>query len=59
MENRNIITSIINEIIDSKMSLNRKMIVLKQLDKAFRHYYGIIYLSDSELDENDILLRSM
>jgi len=59
MENRNIITSIINEIIDSKMSLNRKMIVLKQLDEAFRHYYGIIYLSDSELDENDILLRSM
>jgi len=59
MKNKNIITSIVNEIIDSNMSLNRKMIVLKQLDRAFRHYYGIIYLSDNELDENDILLRSM
>ena len=59
MGNLNIVTNIINQIIDSEMSFNRKAKVLKLLDKAFRKHYGKIYLSDSELNENDILLRSM
>jgi len=59
MENLNNVKNIINEIIDSNMSFNRKMKVLKQLDKVFRNHYGKIYLSNKELDENDILIRSM
>ncbi|PHS07296.1 MAG: hypothetical protein COA88_08990 [Kordia sp.] len=59
MRAENIITSIINEITDSNMPLNKKMIILKKLDKVFRQYYGIIYLSDRELNQKDILLRSM
>jgi len=56
MKDLKIITNIINEITDSNMSFNRKMKVLKQLDTAFRKHYGKIYLSDNELDENDMLL---
>jgi hypothetical protein len=41
------------------MTFRKKMEVLNLLDKAFRKYYGKIYLSDSELDMNDILIRSM
>jgi len=59
MKDLKIITNIINEITDSNMSFNRKMKVLKQLDTAFRKHYGKIYLSDNELNENDMLLRSM
>ena len=54
-----IVDSIIEEITDSNMSLRKKMLVLKLLDKAFREYYGKIYLSDSELAKNDFLIRSM
>ncbi len=50
---------ILNEILNSKMTINRKMIIMKLLDKAFRKYLGIIYLSDKELEKNDILNRSM
>ena len=54
-----VVDTIINEITESNMTLKRKMIVLKLLDKAFRKYHGKIYLTDNELDNNDILIRSM
>lgn len=57
--NKQLADDLINEIIDSKMSFNKKMVVLKLLDKAFRDYLGIIFLSNQELEENDILNRSM
>jgi hypothetical protein len=57
--NTKIIDTIISEITDSNMTFRKKMEVLNLLDKAFRKYYGKIYLSDSELDMNDILIRSM
>lgn len=50
---------LLNEIINSNMTLQRKMKVLKLLDNAFRKYLGVIYLSDEELEQNDILNRSM
>ena len=54
-----IVDSIIEEITDSNLTLRKKMLVLKLLDKAFREYYGKIYLSHSELAKNDFLIRSM
>jgi len=42
---------LLNEIVNSNMTLKKKMKVLNILDKAFRKYLGIIYLSDEELDE--------
>ena len=42
---------LLNEIVNSNMTLKKKMKVLKILDKAFRKYLGVIYLSDKELDE--------
>jgi hypothetical protein len=48
-----------NEIVDSNMTLDRKLKVLKLLDQAFRKYLGTIYLSDQDLEEKDILFRSM
>jgi hypothetical protein len=54
-----IVDTIIDEITDSNMTLRKKMLVLKLLDKAFREYYGKIYLSDSELANNDFLIRSI
>jgi len=42
---------LVKEIVNSNMTLKRKMKVLNILDKAFRKYLGIIYLSDKELDE--------
>jgi hypothetical protein len=59
MEDLNVIKSIINEITDSNIPHKKKMIILKKLDKAFRQFYGIIYLSNKELEENDVLFRSM
>ena len=38
-----IVDTIIDEITDSNMTLRKKMLVLKLLDKAFREYYGKIY----------------
>lgn len=54
-----IVDTLIHEITESNMTLRKKMLVLKLLDKAFRKYHGKIYLSDNELDNNDILIRSM
>ena len=51
--------SLVNEITDSNMSFTKKKAVLKLLDKAFRKHLGIIYLSNQELEDNDILNRSM
>ncbi len=42
---------LLNEIVNSNMTLKKKMKVLRILDKAFRRYLGVIYLSDEELDE--------
>lgn len=50
---------IVNQITNSNMTFTRKMIVLKLLDEAFRKYQGKIYLSDKELNENDMLTRFM
>ena len=57
--NKKIGEDLINEITNSNMSFKRKMKVLGLLDLAFRKYLGIIYLSDDELEKNDILNRSM
>ena len=58
-QNQKIKIKLINEITDSKMSFERKMKVLELLDEAFRKHLGVIYLSDKELEQNDILNRSM
>ena len=50
---------ILHEITHSNMSFERKMKVMKLLDQAFRKYLGVFYLSDQELEDNDILNRSM
>jgi len=51
--------TLLQEIENSRMKFNKKMKVMELLDKAFRKYLGVIYLSDTELEENDILSRSM
>ena len=58
-QNQQIKENLINEITNSKMSFERKIKVLQLLDKAFRKYLGKIYLSDKEIEQNDILNRSM
>lgn len=50
---------LIIEITESNMTFQKKMTVLKLLDKAFRKHLGVFYLSDKELEDNDILYRSM
>ena len=49
----------LNEILNSKISFNRKTKILQILDKLFRDKLGIIYLSDKELEDKDIMNRSM
>ncbi len=50
---------LISEITDSNMTFQKKMKVLRLLDQAFRKHLGVLYMSDKELEENDILYRSM
>lgn len=50
---------LLDEILDSKMEFNRKMRVMEMLDKLFRKKLGVIYLSDKEIEDNDIMNRSM
>ncbi len=50
---------LLDEILDSRIAFGKKMKILKMLDKLFRKELGIIYLSDKELDNNDILNRSI
>lgn len=50
---------LLKEISTSKMTFERKITVMKLLDQAFREYMGVIYLSDEELEEKDMLNRSM
>ena len=50
---------LVDEITNSKLSFNKQMKALERLDKKYRKYLGVIYLSDKELEENDILNRSM
>lgn len=49
----------IHEVTNSNMTLQKKMILFKLLDEAFRKHLGVFYLSNKELEENDILFRSM
>jgi hypothetical protein len=51
--------TLLQEITDSNMTFQRKMKVLKLLDQAFRKHFGVIYLSDQELEDNDMMTRSM
>lgn len=57
--NQQIAKDLAREITDSNMSFRKKLLVLQMLDKAFRKHLGIMFLSNSELEENDILFRSM
>jgi len=50
---------LIIEITDSNMTFQKKMKVLKLLDEAFRKHMGVFYLSDQELEDKDVLFRSM
>jgi len=50
---------LLREITDSNMSFQRKVKVLKLMDQAFRNHLGVFFLSDDELEENDMLMRSM
>ncbi|OUS02577.1 hypothetical protein A9Q86_03490 [Flavobacteriales bacterium 33_180_T64] len=50
---------LVKEITTSNMTIQKKLLVLELLDKAFRKHFGIIYLSNHELEDNDILFRSM
>ena len=58
-DNRKIRDDLLDEITNSNMTFERKMKLMRLLDKAFRKYLGIIYLSDEELERNDFLNRSM
>ncbi len=51
--------NLLKEVSDANMSLERKMKILQLIDTAFREYMGAVYLSDEELEQNDILSRSM
>ena len=51
--------NILNEITNSNMTIQRKMRLMELIDGAFRKYLGVIYLSDKELEQKDILNRSM
>lgn len=50
---------LVREITNSNMSFHKKLIVLHLLDTAFREHLGAFYLSNKELEEKDILFRSM
>ena len=58
-QDKKIREDILNEIAKSNMTIQRKMRLMELMDSAFRKYLGIIYLSDKELEKNDILNRSM
>jgi hypothetical protein len=58
-ENKKIREDLLHEITNSNMTFERKMKLMRLLDKAFRKYLGTIYLSDEELERNDFLNRSM
>ena len=51
--------NLLKEVSDSNISLERKMKILQLIDAAFREYMGAVYLTDEELEQNDILSRSM
>ena len=51
--------NLLKEIENANISLERKMKILKLIDTAFREYMGTVYLTDTEVEENDILSRSM
>lgn len=50
---------LLNEITNSNMTITRKLKVMQLLDKAFRKYLDVMYLSDDEIQRKDILSRSM
>ncbi len=50
---------LVKEVTNSNMTIEKKLRILRLLDEAFREHLGIIFLSNAELSENDILFRSM
>ena len=50
---------ILKVLLNSRMTHKNKMKIMELMDKAFRKYMGIIYLSDEEIESKDILNRSM
>lgn len=58
-EENKIREDLLHEITNSNMTFERKMKLMRLLDKAFRKYLGVIYLTDAELESNDFLNRSM
>ena len=50
---------LLHDITNSNITFERKMKLMRLLDKTFRKYLGVIYLSDAELESNDFLNRSM
>ena len=58
-EEKKIREDLLHEITNSNMTFERKMKLMRLLDKAFRKYLGVIYLTDAELESNDFLNRSM
>ncbi len=57
--NKQMAEDLLREIENSNMSIQGKLKVLEMLDKAFRQYMGVMFLSNEELEANDILFRSM
>ena len=50
---------LLNLILGSRMKFEKKMLTMKLLDQLFRKELGVFYLSDKELEDKDILNRSM
>ena len=58
-EEKKIREDLLHDITNSNITFERKMKLMRLLDKTFRKYLGVIYLSDAELESNDFLNRSM
>lgn len=56
-ENLKIRQDLLYEITNSNMTFQRKMKLMRMLDNAFRKYLGVNYLSNEELNTNDLLNR--
>lgn len=50
---------ILNIVEESRMKLDNKLKLMWLMDKAFRNSLGPIYVTDRELDDRDLLHRSM
>lgn len=50
---------ILDLIENSNMKIGNKLSLMKLLDKAFRQHMGVMFVTDEEIEQNDILSRSM